>query len=330
MPMAIQANPDRKIMVLCVNFITSLEYFFIWEYITPLHFLCTYKMLSFIVWNPDRNFFVIPYLHHPVTWYGFLFALGFLSGYFWTRKLFTEFLKEKYKTPGSAQNEATLLTDRLALLMVLGIIIGARLGHVFFYGWNYYSVHPWDILKIWEGGLASHGGALGGFLALLIFIWKTHKTYPEFTFLVVLDTLVMPSAFIGGCIRIGNFINQEITGTPTSLPWGVIFVRPMDGIAGIPLHPTQLYESFFYFLVFLALVTLWICNRRILGKGLLSGWFFVLVFGFRFIIEYLKTPQNDYFDTENWLRMGQLLSLPFIAFGAFLLVRYYGFTRKKT
>ena len=167
------------------------------------------------------------------------------------------------------------------------------------------------------------------FLALLIFVGITHKTWPKFTFLVVLDAIVMPSAFIGGCIRIGNFINQEITGIPTSLPWGVIFVRPMDGIAGIPLHPTQLYESFFYFLVFLGLSTLWVCNRRLLGKGVLSGWFFLLVFGFRFMIEYLKMPQNEHFDTEHWLRMGQLLSLPFIAFGAFLLVRYYVFTRKK-
>ena len=91
-------------------------------------------MLSFIVWNPDRNFFILPYLNHPITWYGLLFALGFLSGYFWTRKLFAEFLKGEHKRKSEAELEATQLTDRLALLMVLGVVIGARLGHVFFYG----------------------------------------------------------------------------------------------------------------------------------------------------------------------------------------------------
>lgn len=285
-------------------------------------------MFAELVWNPDRNFFVIPYLNHPITWYGFLFALSFLVGYFLVRTMFTHFLADPARQASAIQFDATMATDRLALLITLGAVIGARLGHVFFYGWNYYQTHLFDILKVWEGGLASHGGALGAFIALSIFVLSMRKRQPRLKFLVVLDALVIPSAFFGCCVRIGNFINQEITGLPTTVPWGVTFMRSMDGTSGISVHPVQLYESLFYFSVFILLLILWMRDKQILGLGLLSGWFFLLVFGFRFVIEYLKVPQNKLFDIEKVLKMGQLLSLPFIFLGLFLLIRHYCYVRK--
>lgn len=281
-----------------------------------------------ISWDPDRFFFVIPYIHHPVTWYGFLFAFGFLVGYYLVRKIFTAFLQDSSRSEVETRLLAIQLADRLAIWVVIGTIVGARLGHVFFYGWSYFRSHLFDILKIWEGGLASHGGAIGVLLGLLIFLFYTKRDVPKLTFIALLDTLVVPAAFAGGCIRIGNFLNQEITGIATSLPWAVAFQRPVDGLPGLPVHPVQLYESFFYFGVFALLFTLWAQRKERIGSGLLSGLFFVLVFVFRFLVEYLKQPQNEVFDTTGWIRMGQLLSLPFVLLGLFLLFHHYA--RKKS
>jgi len=284
-------------------------------------------MFAYLTFDPDRNIFVIPYLHHPVTWYGFLFALGFLASFFLVKKIFTDFLSDPKQPENDTKIKATQLTDRLALLVAIGAVLGARLGHVFFYDWDYYKTNPIDIFKIWQGGLASHGGAIGVFIALVFFVWFTRKQAPRLTFLAVLDALVVPVALAGGCIRIGNFINQEITGKPTNLPWGVIFKHPLDGIPDVPVHPVQLYEALFYFCVFLFLFFLWRRDKKKLGRGELSGWFFLLVFGFRFVIEFLKMPQNFTFDTTAWLTMGQILSLPFIILGGLLLIGCY--VRKK-
>ena len=136
-------------------------------------------MLAYLVWDPDRNFFVIPYLNHPITWYGFLFATGFFIGYFIVRKMFTQLLTLPFKPEEESELEAIHLTDRLAILIVVGAILGARLGHVFFYDWHYYSNHPTDIFKIWEGGLASHGGAIGVLIALLIFVRMSREKAPQ-------------------------------------------------------------------------------------------------------------------------------------------------------
>lgn len=276
-----------------------------------------------LIWDPDRNFFVLPYIGHPVTWYGLLFAFGFMVGYFLIRKIFTDFLAGGRLSEAEAKDDAARLTDRLSMFVVLGTIIGARLGHVFFYGWPYYRERPFEIFKVWEGGLASHGGAAGVFIGLLLFIWWNRKAYKRLTFLAVLDALVVPTAFVAGCIRIGNFINQEITGIPTDLPWGVIFMHPVDGVPGIPIHPVQLYESAAYFAVFAFLFTVWRQRAYRIGFGLLSGWFFTLVFGFRFIIEFLKMPQSEWLDVNSPVTMGQLLSIPFILSGIGLLIFYY-------
>ncbi|NGX46185.1 MAG: Prolipoprotein diacylglyceryl transferase [Chlamydiae bacterium] len=272
--------------------------------------------MSFVV-DPDRIIFTLPYLNHPVTWYGLLFAFGFFAGYFLIRKLLADHLE-----PYGKRGDATMLADRLCVLVIIGTVIGARLGHVFFYGWPFYRQYPFEIFKVWRGGLASHGGAVGILSALAIFFLWHRKKYPSLTFLALLDALLIPAAFVSGCIRIGNFINQEILGIPTTLPWGVTFMHPADGLAGVPLHPVQLYESFFYFLTFGFLLFIWQRGGKRLGLGIISGWFFVLVFGFRFFIEYLKLPQSLLFEESSWLNMGQILSIPFIALGVILLCTY--------
>lgn len=280
-------------------------------------------MLAEFVWNPDRNIFIIPYIDHPVTWYGFLFALGFLVGIFLIRKMLADFLDSPATPRSKTEILAAQLTDRGAIFVILGGVIGARLGHVFFYDWPFYRSHPQEIFKIWQGGLASHGGAIGILIALFIMARLARRHFPQLTFLTCLDILVVPTACAGGFIRIGNFINQEITGIPTTVPWGVIFLRPLDGLPGVLVHPVQLYESLFYFLVFAFLLVVWHRDKKSLGAGSLSGWFFLLVFGYRFLIEYLKMPQNERFDVQSWLTMGQLLSVPFALVGLYLLVRGY-------
>ncbi len=277
------------------------------------------ESLATFVWDPPRDIFVIPFLNHPITWYGLLFTCSFIAAYFIVRYLFIFQLKSLGVS--SPKTLATKLVDRLTTLTVIGVILGARLAHVFFYDWDYYKNHLSSILKVWEGGLASHGGAIGILVALLIFtLWQRHQK-PKLTFLMTLDAVVMVAPLIGGFIRIGNFINQEILGTPTHLPWGVIFGHPMQPTEAIPLHPVQLYEALAYFLIFAILLIVWKKEGKVLGPGILSGWFFVLLFGFRFFIEFLKLPQSPG-DLGSVLNMGQILSLPFIALGVGLLIRF--------
>ncbi len=272
------------------------------------------NFFAHLQWDPSRFCFIIPYINHPITWYGVCFATGFIIGYFLIRHVFGAYL-------GLDKESLIRFTDRFMLIIIIGSLVGARLGYVFFYGWPYYQAHPGEIVKIWEGGLASHGGAMGALLALFIF----SRMQKKLSFMALLDAVVVPTAFAGACIRIGNFINQEITGTPTNLPWGVNFLHPLDGPGGV-VHPVQLYESIFYFALFGVMVLLWRSRKKMLGEGLLTGVFFVTLFAFRFIVEFVKIPQGDVISSTSLLRMGQLLSLPFIALGVGLLIRY---TRRK-
>lgn len=197
--------------------------------------------------------------------------------------------------------------------MTAGTIIGARLGHVFFYEWPRYREHWVDIFKVWEGGLASHGGTLGVLIALWLFHFTT-KRYLPFSLLNWIDIVSIPTAFVGCCIRIGNFINQEILGTQTTLPWGVIFGNPADGSVPEPRHPVQLYESLTYFATFIFLLILWKKYHALKRPGLVSGLFFIIVFGSRFIFEVWKQPMSLMLD-ESFIQTGQLLSIPFILLG---------------
>lgn len=219
------------------------------------------------------------------------------------------------------QGLATYLADRLTWFVVAATVIGARLGHVFFYDWPHYREAPLDIFKVWEGGLASHGGTIGIMLALYLYLRMIRGRFPEFTFIGLLDILCVPTALVAVCIRIGNFFNQEIVGPVTTMPWAIIFQHPSEDSVILPRHPAQLYEAIAYLFTFCVLYRIWKTKGENLRQGLLIGLFMIMVFGSRFLIEFLKMPQSMVID-ESWLNMGQYLSLPFIALGcAFLYLQ---------
>jgi prolipoprotein diacylglyceryl transferase len=200
------------------------------------------------------------------------------------------------------------------LYIGVGTIIGARLGHCFFYEPGFYLSHPLEIFKIWEGGLASHGAAIGILFAIYLFCRKTQKSY-----FWVLDKVVVVVASAGVFIRTGNLMNSEIYGYPTDLPWAFIFVRDNS----LPSHPTQIYEALSYLLLFFFLYILYQKTKDKYEPGLVFGVFLILLFSIRFFWEFLKEPQVD--AEKTWLlNLGQLLSIPFILLGIYILV-----TRKK-
>jgi phosphatidylglycerol:prolipoprotein diacylglycerol transferase len=212
-----------------------------------------------------------------------------------------------------------LLIDRMAWFVVTGTLVGSRLGHVFLYDWPRYKDHLWDIFKIWEGGLASHGGILGVIIALYAYSRFIRKIAPEISFVTLLDLVCIPSSLVGCFIRIGNFYNQEIFGTETRVPWAVIFGHPIDRGAVVPRHPVQLYEALSYLLIFFLLYGLWRFKSQALRPGMLVGLFFVLMSISRIVIEFWKIPQSFMID-ESFLQTGQYLSLPFLLLGIFFLV----------
>jgi phosphatidylglycerol---prolipoprotein diacylglyceryl transferase len=295
--------------------------------------------LAWLYWNPNREAFTIPYFDLSIAWYGIIFSTGFIVGYF----LFIPILREYFlrqsadRSPASvnqARQNSRALADALTWYALIGTVVGARLGHVFFYDWPYFREHLFDILLIRQGGLASHGGTIGVLLALWLFLRRNKAkfapyqeitkgiakgTSQELSFIALLDLLCIPTAFAAACIRIGNFFNQEIVGLPTSLPWAILFGDPAEGVAAVPRHPVQLYEAIAYLCSFGLLYFVWKKFPK-LKTGTLSGIFFILIFGSRFLIEFLKIPLNSYLDVSQ-LQIGQYLSLPFILLGVALLPR---------
>lgn len=297
--------------------------------------------------------------------------------------------------------------DAMLLYMVLAVVVGARLGHCLFYEPEYYLSHPFEILKIWKGGLASHGATLG----ILITIFVFSRKYKDHPFLYVLDRMAIVVALGGFFIRAGNLMNSEIIGKPTNQPWGFVFAHhpvqrlmsvqgiedvevngtgrdttadgqryteiavqmefkrnritpqqlaiylqqnvpqeltadPADDrhfavfatpkvqnistqgnlmtgevlVWGIPRHPSQLYESLSTLLVFFVLAGIWLAMKGATPHGLLSGLFLIIVFGLRFVWEYLKENQVDFEDQMDY-NLGQLLSIPLVTLGVILVVR---------
>lgn len=255
------------------------------------------SLLSYIHWSVDPEIFGLGFL--SVRWYGLMFAMGFIIGYKIVEK---QFKHEK-------ENQQWL--DSLLMYLVIATIVGARLGHVFFYGWDYYSQHLLEIFMVWKGGLASHGGALGIFIALMIFSKKVTKRNVFWT----IDRVVIPTALVAMLIRLGNLFNSEIYGVETSLPWGFIF--ELNGET-VPKHPTQLYEALAYLLTFIVLHRLY-WKTSIKDKiGMLSGIFFIMIFTARFFIEFIKENQEA-FEADMLLNMGQWLSIPFVLGGVLLV-----------
>lgn len=256
-------------------------------------------MLNFITWNVD------PILVHlgplAIRWYGLLWAFGIYATLIITQKVFkNEKLPEEW-------------VDKLFIYTVTGTIIGARLGHCIFYGWEYYSAHPIEILYIWHGGLASHGGAIGILVAMILFNKNVSKKGINWIF----DRLLIGVAICGASIRLGNLMNSEIYGSVTSLPWGFIFAR--DGQTQ-PMHPTQIYEMLYCLITFAIMWWMYWKKEAYKRNGLLFGTFLIGVFGSRFVLEFIKQNQEA-FESTMLLNMGQLLSLPFIIWGTTLIVK---------
>ncbi len=267
-------------------------------------------------WDPDPVAFRIPYFDLPIFVYGICFVAGFYLGY----RVLLVIMRQTLKNSELAQ----VLVDKLTWFIAVGTVIGARLGHVLFYDWDHYKAHPLSILNTREGGLSSHGGTIGVLLALGLFYYTYLKKMTSLTFLELLDRIAIATAITATFIRIGNFFNQEIVGTPTSLPWAVIFGHPAEGVAPLPRHPSQLYEALLYFVTFLLLLFFWKI-KEVRRPGFFIGLFFLLVFGGRFFIEFTKEVQTSIFD-QNLLQAGQWLSIPFVLAGLILLVhsRYHG------
>lgn len=280
--------------------------------------------LAWLYWDPNRFAFTLPWIDRPVAWYGIFFVTGFIIGYFMMIKMMERTLKHfHYPAEGDTRtlhDLALYVTDRITWFVIAGTLIGARLGHVFFYEWPRYRAHPEEIIKIWEGGLASHGGVLGILLALVFLVRYLRSQFPQLTFFVLTDLLVVPSALAIVFIRIGNFFNQEILGVRTEQPWGVIFGHPADGGAVYPRHPVQLYEAGAYLIMFIILGWIWLRKAEVLKTGFLTGLCFVLAFTSRLFLEFYKENQGMLFD-ESFFQTGQYLSLPFIGFGLWLMLR---------
>ncbi len=257
-------------------------------------------ILASIHWNIDPEIFRIG--RFAIRYYGVLWALSFYLGYL----IFNRFVKKEGLPEG--------FLDSLTIYMVVGTILGARIGHCLFYEPEYYLSHPIDILKIWQGGLASHGAALGIIISLIIFSIKN-----KVSTIYVLDRVVITVALAGFLIRLGNLMNSEIYGVETNLPWGFIFVRSGEQF---PKHPTQIYEAFAYLLIFLLLYSIYYKSNNKPQKGMLFGLFLSLVFAARFVIEFIKEPQVD-FETTMSLNMGQLLSIPLVVAGIGFVIYSY-------
>jgi len=264
-----------------------------------------------IHWNVSPEFFSIGSI--SVRWYGLMFALGFLLGYQIMFKMF------------KFESSNTEWLDKLFIYTIVATIVGARLGHVFFYGWSYYSQHLIEIiLPIAKGetgykfvgyqGLASHGGAIGIVVAIYIFSKKVTKR----SLLWTLDRLIIPTALVGAMIRTGNLMNSEIYGVATDMPWGFIFERNHETVAK---HPTQIYEALGYLLLFIS--SLWILFKAKDLKdrtGFIIGYSFAFMFLVRFLVEFIKEDQEA-FEAGMALNMGQILSIPFILAGCYLMYR---------
>lgn len=242
--------------------------------------------------------------------YGLLFVTGLMLGYFVIKRMF-----KKESVP-----EENL--DKLVLYMVIATIVGARLGHVFFYGpyWGpdgYFS-NPISIFKVWEGGLASHGGAI----AILIALYMYSKQVSKKPMMWILDRIGAPIAIAGCFIRLGNLANSEIVGDPTNVPWAFSFTNywnsDINGFDATPRHPAQLYEAISYVLIFAILMYLYSKRDAAKKQGFLFGVFLILLFGARFVIEFVKLGQAER-DADLLINTGQMLSIPFVIAGFVIL-----------
>nr|WP_302436388.1 prolipoprotein diacylglyceryl transferase [Bacteroides intestinalis] len=266
-----------------------------------------------INWNPDPELFNL-FEIFPIRYYGLLWGIGIV--------LSCIIVQRQYRDRKISEDKFT----PLFFYCVIGITLGARLGHCIFYDWSYYQNHLIEmILPIrqfpgegwkWIGykGLASHGGTLGLIIALWLYCRKTKMHYMD-----VLDMIAVATPICACCIRLANLMNSEIIGKPTDMPWAFVF----EQVDMLPRHPAQLYEAIAYFIFFLGMIYLY--KKSDHGQKLHRGFFFGLclteIFVFRFFVEFLKENQVD-FESTMTLNMGQWLSVPFVIIGIYFMLFY--------
>ncbi len=264
------------------------------------------NLYAVIYWNVQPELFSWGFLHP--RWYGLFFAIGFLVAYSLLTKVF------------SRENVPVDEAYRVFLYVFIGTLLGARFGHVLFYDPVYYFSNPLEIVKIWRGGLASHGGTIG----IVIAVWLYARNTKGVTFLWIADRASLVCLATAASVRIGNLFNSEIIGKATDLPWAFVFER----IDNIPRHPAQLYEAISYLLI---LGLLWRMYNKIgptIAPGKITGVLFITVFSARFLIEFVKEVQEP-FEKGMTLDMGQLLSIPFVLVGIWLLLRSRKYAEQK-
>ena len=267
---------------------------------------------AFITWDFDPVLFTL--FSHPVVWYGLLFALGLIILGPWIEKKMWEHEKLDPKW-----------FESLAIYVFIGTIVRARLGHVLFYDPAYYLANPAKIFVTWEGSLASHGSTIG----IIIACWLYSRRVTRKSILWVLDRLAVPTGIVAAMIRLGNLTNSEIFGRPTTLPWGFRFIRSEEYRRLVPnmdmgCHPTQIYEALCYLVVFA--LSMWLYWKRDAARrysGLIVGVFLTGIFLSRFIIERIKIVQEPWelkLIESVGMNMGQLLSIPFVLAGIWLII----------
>ncbi|OFO59037.1 prolipoprotein diacylglyceryl transferase [Porphyromonas sp. HMSC077F02] len=261
-------------------------------------------MLGVVTWTVDPIIFQSGGLR--LGWYGVLFAVGLIV---FGGTILSKMWKHENLTEKSF--------NQLVFYVLIATIVGARLGHCLFYEPSYYLANPVEILKTWEGGLASHGGVIG----IMIAIWIYSKKVSHQSMLWTFDRLCVPVGLVAAMIRLGNLMNHEIYGHATDLPWGFRFIENIhqwqagaEPIFSAPSHPTQLYEAAIYLLVFA--VCMWLYWKRDAQKreGLIFGVAMVMIFVGRFLVEFVKNDQVG-FEESMTLNMGQWLSIPFVIIG---------------
>lgn len=249
--------------------------------------------MRMFVWDVSPEIISIGPL--ALRWYSLLFAMSFVAGYAIVRNAYVR------------EGKDLRSLDSLLVHMIVGTVVGARLGHCLFYEPLFYLSRPWEILFVWKGGLASHGAAIGIFISAYLF----SKKHPSISFWGVIDKVCLAIPLCGALIRIGNFFNSEIIGRATDLPWSVVFLR----IDLTPRHPSQLYEALAYILIFMGSQFLYRSGYKF-KEGFYFGYLLFFVFSARFLIEFTKEVQVS-FEQALPINMGQILSLPLIAFGLF-------------
>lgn len=250
----------------------------------------------FIQWNPNPDF--ISFGAFAIKWYGVLWGLSliwtFIIGGFIFRKI------------GWNEEKVSLTVQYI----FIGGLVGARLGHILFYDLDYYLAHPADILAVWKGGLASHGGLVGGIIGLYLFC----RGNKEFPFFKLFDLCCVTIPLLASLIRIGNLMNSELYGTPSNVPWAFVF----EQVDYIPRHPVVLYESMAYFFLQVILLALFM-KYKDSKTGLYASILFIGLFGARFCLEFFKVPDGEMI--LGLISKTQLLSIPFVLAGVWLLLK---------